>query len=152
MEIKNTASPADLIPLLAADVFELAGALRRLGDKIAGSVGQTQARWQILSVVSGGLYTVAQIARRLGYARQSVQRTTDQLAADELTKYVANPDHRTAPLVELTDEGWRVYREITKAARKWHVALARQIDRGKLETARELIQQLCDVVDAKLPG
>ncbi len=146
----SAGSPAELIPLLVADVFQLAGAFRRLGEEIAGTVGQTQARWQVLSVCSAGSHTVAQIARRLGYARQSVQRTADQLVEDGLARYVTNPDHKTSPLLELTEDGIKAFGQITKGARKWHAALARQIDGHKLETALETIRELCRLVEAKL--
>lgn len=60
----------DEMALLVADVFEAAGLLRRSGEAIAATEGQTQARWQLLSVVSEEPLTVAQAARRLGIARQ----------------------------------------------------------------------------------
>lgn len=146
VEAKKPALAADVIPLLVADVFELAGAFRRAGEEIAQTAGQTQARWQLLSVISGGPHTVAQIARRLGYTRQSIQRTADQLADEELVRYDSNPDHKTSLLVEMTEEGQRVYGEITKAARKWHVALGRQVDREKLEVTHGFIRQLCELL------
>ena len=145
---KKSALAADVIPLLVADVFELAGSFRRAGEEIARSAGQTQARWQLLSVISAGPHTVAQIARRLGYTRQSIQRPADQLADEELVRYDSNPDHKTSPLVEMTEEGQRVYSEITKAAHKWHVALARQVDREKLEVTRGFVRQLCELLES----
>ena len=75
---------ADHLALLVADIFEAAGALREHGDQIAGRVGQSQARWQVLSVFSEGDWTVATAARRLGVTRQSEQRIADLLVADVL--------------------------------------------------------------------
>lgn len=43
---------SDEIARLVADVFELAGLLRRSGEVVAAREGHTQARWQLLSVVS----------------------------------------------------------------------------------------------------
>lgn len=63
---------ADEMALLVADVFELAGLLRRSGKAVAAKEGQTQARWQLLSVVSDQALTVPQAARRLGVTRQGV--------------------------------------------------------------------------------
>ena len=63
---------ADRLALVVADVFELAGALRRSGDDLAGEVGQTQARWQLLSVLSEGRWTASDAARRLGVTRQAL--------------------------------------------------------------------------------
>ncbi|GHB99248.1 hypothetical protein GCM10010397_84400 [Streptomyces spinoverrucosus] len=72
---------SDEIALLVADVFEAAGALRRLGEHTAQAEGLTQARWQVLSVVSETALTVPQAARRLGVSRQNVQRVANDLAS-----------------------------------------------------------------------
>ncbi|MGH9582277.1 MAG: MarR family winged helix-turn-helix transcriptional regulator [Bryobacteraceae bacterium] len=141
---------SDKIPLLVADVFQLAGDFRRLGDRIAGSVGQTQARWQVLSVASGGSHTVAQMARRLGYARQSVQRTADQLVSDGLARYSPNPDHKSSPLCELTPAGAGMLGRIEKAATKWHTAIANEIDSRDLATALRIVRNLRQAVEEQI--
>jgi DNA-binding MarR family transcriptional regulator len=146
---KPSTAAADTIPLLVADVFHLAGAFRRLGDRIAGTVGHTQAQWQALSVASGGAHTVAQIARRLGYARQSVQRTADQLVRAKLARYDANPDHKKSPLLELTQSGTAVLNRIAKAAGIWHLQLASGIDPRDLATALRVIRRLCASAEGK---
>lgn len=133
---------AELAALLVADVFQLAGAFRRLGDGIAAKVGQTQARWQVLSVASGGPQTVAQMARRLGYARQSVQRTTDQLINDGLARYVKNPKHEKSALVEISGQGRRILVQITREAQEWHAELTAGIEPAELATALRVIRQL----------
>ena len=53
----------DAFALLVADVYDAAGVLRRLGEQTAATEGQTQARWQVLSVISDGDWTVP-MARR----------------------------------------------------------------------------------------
>src|SRR5215213_2268842 len=67
---------------LVADVLECAGALRRYGDALTRPLGQTEVRWAVLSVLSGGARTVPQVARRLGVTRQSVQRVANLLVAE----------------------------------------------------------------------
>src|ERR1700691_433139 len=134
----------DFIPLIVADVFELAGSFRELGDKIAGKVGQTQARWQVLSAAAGGDKTVPQIARRLGYARQSVQRVVDILAMDGVAEYFPNPDHQRSPLVRLTAEGGTQLRKLTAAAGHMHRKLARGLHAKDLETALRVLRTLRD--------
>ena len=146
----ETESPAALIPLLVADVFHLAGAFRKLGGRIASRVGQTQARWQVLSVLSGGQQTVAQMARRLGYARQSVQRTADQLVKARLARYEANPDHKTSPLVEITEQGTSTLTRITREAEKWHIQLTSELKPSELARTLRAVRQLCLVVEARL--
>ena len=51
------------MPLLVADVYELAGALRSAGERIAATQGQTQARWQVMSVITDDELPVPRIAR-----------------------------------------------------------------------------------------
>lgn len=136
-----------LVPLLVADIYQLAGSFRRLGDRIARTAGSTQSEWQVLSVASGGPHTVAQIARRLGYARQSVQRTADQLVREGWARYKPNPDHKSSPLVELTESGMTALREITKAAHKWHVRLAKQVDPPDLAIALSVVRSLCAALE-----
>lgn len=140
-------SSATTIPLLVADVFHLAGAFRRVGDRIAGNTGQTQARWQVLSAASIDPRTVAQMARRLGYARQSVQRTADQLVRDGLGCYAPNPDHKASPLFELTPAGADALARIAKAAAKWHSKIAAGFDPRDLATASRVLRGLRDVIE-----
>jgi DNA-binding MarR family transcriptional regulator len=147
MSAKSAPPATEIIPLFVADVFHLAGGFRRLGDRIAETAGYTQAQWQLLSAASVGPRTVAQLARRLGYARQSVQRTADQLIADGLACYSHNPDHKASPLLELTDEGVSTLARITKAARKWHLALAGEVNTDELNIAFAVVRKLCDATE-----
>lgn len=121
-------SRVDAFALLVADVYELAGVLRRHGEEIAGQVGQTQARWQLLSVLSEGAWTVPRVAERLGISRQAVQRVADDLHADGLLRYVDNPGRRRSPLVELTETGHATLTDISKAARSWQRSVTSGLD------------------------
>src|ERR1700728_3241101 len=87
---------------LVADVYELAGVLRRDGEQIAKLDGQTQARGQVMCIAATGRLSVAMIARRLGLARQSVQRVADEIVAEQLASFEPNPDHQRSPLLILT--------------------------------------------------
>ena len=129
-------SSPDLVPLIIADVYELAGLFRRNGEGIARGVGQTQARWQVLSAASDGPKTVPQIARRLGVTRQNVQRIADLLVADGLARYAANPDHLGSPHLVLADKGHRTLARLTRAGRSLHAALARRLADVDLERLR----------------
>ena len=91
--------------LLVADVFDAAGVLRRYGERIAASAGQTQARWQLLSVVSEGDWTVPMAADRLGISRQAVQRIANDVVTDDLAVFEENPRHRRSPFLRLTANG-----------------------------------------------
>lgn len=133
-----------------ADVFNLAGEFRRLGNLITSRVGQTQARWQVLSVVSDGAWTVAQIARRLGYATQSVQRTADQLIKKNLAEYRSNPDHAKSQRIEISSRGKRALARITREADKWHLRLSAGLEESDLATAAQVVRHLCAALENDL--
>ncbi|MGC1781627.1 MAG: MarR family transcriptional regulator [Acidobacteriaceae bacterium] len=132
----------DTIPLLVADVFQLAGAFRRWGDSIAAEVGQTQARWQVLSAASVGDRTVAQLARRLGLSRQGVQRAADLLVADGLAQYAENPHNERSPHLRLTKTGTQSLATLTAAASAYHQQLAEGLSMKELETALVVLRKL----------
>lgn len=143
---------SDEVALLVADVYEAAGALRKSGEVIAASQGQTQARWQLLSVASGIPLTVAQAARRLGVARQGVQRLANDLANESLIAFRPNLDHRSSPLLELTPAGRRVLDGITVRAAEVHRRLAAGIPADEIAAARELLRRVIDEVRRQQEG
>jgi DNA-binding MarR family transcriptional regulator len=100
--------------LLMADVYELAGLSRRTSEAIARELGQTVARWHVLSVLSAGPCTVPATARRLGLTRQGVQRVADDLLAARLLQASPNPDHLRSPLLTLTNRGQLVLEQLTQ--------------------------------------
>lgn len=138
----------DIIPLIVADIYELAGRFRDGGEVIAGALGQTQARWQVLSAASASPHTVPQIARRLGVTRQNVQRIADLLVQERWASFEPNPDHKGSPFLVLNARGQDALAKITKAAGQSHVQLARRLsgtDVGALHRGlRRLIQALND--------
>lgn len=142
-----------LLPLIVADVFELAGRFREEGEAIARTVGQTQARWQVMSAASADPRTVPQIARRLGVTRQNVQRIADVLVKENWASFEANPDHQGSPYFVLNARGQGALAKITKAAGLSHAQLARKLagtDLGALHGGlRRLIQALNDHSNSK---
>jgi DNA-binding MarR family transcriptional regulator len=124
------------VALLVADVYEAAGALRAAGEAIASTEGQTQARWQVLSVVSEQPVTVPQAARRLGVSRQNVQRISNDLVRDELAEWVPNPHHQTSPHLGLTKRGHRVLARINERAGDFHSFAGRGITNAQITAMR----------------
>lgn len=133
-------SSEEALALLVADVYELAGALRRVGEEHAARVGQTQARWQLLSVVSEGEWTVPGAARRLGVSRQAVQRVADDLVDEGSVRFVENPAHRRSPLLELTRSGRSALARIETAASAWRASAAAGLSASEIERARRLLR------------
>lgn len=142
----------EMFSLLVADVFDAAGVLRRYGERIAAAAGQTQARWQLLSVVSVGEWTIPMAADRLGTSRQAVQRIANDLVADELAVFEGNPRHRRSPFLRLTDSGSEVLAAITKEARRSHRSLAAKLAPFDPAQVRTALQQLAGAVRPELDG
>ncbi|MFD7629311.1 MarR family winged helix-turn-helix transcriptional regulator [Streptomyces sp. NPDC059851] len=139
---------AEELALLVADVFEAAGALRRAGEALAAAEGQTQARWQLMSAVSEESLPVARAARRLGVARQGVQRIANELVRDGLAEFRENPDHRTSPLLALTASGRRSLVAITVRAEGAHRKMGEGLPDTDLAAVRELLRRLTRQADA----
>ena len=88
-----------------------------------------------------GPTTVPAIARDMGLARQSVQRTTDLLAEDGLVEFLDNPAHRRAKLVRLTSQGLEVLGEISRRQVAWTNGLAEALPVGE-RRVREALEVL----------
>ncbi|MEU1625387.1 MarR family winged helix-turn-helix transcriptional regulator [Streptomyces sp. NPDC020096] len=133
---------SDEVALLVADVYELAGALRRRGESLASAEGLTQARWQVLSAVSEESLTVPQVGRRLGVSRQNVQRVANDLVSLGQAQYLANPDHRSSPLLSLTEAGRSALGRLTSRARKDHRIWAASIPSEEITATRDTIRRM----------
>lgn len=137
---------------LFSDLFEAAAVGRRAGTAIAGRVGQTQARWQTLWTIDATPVTVPQIGRRLGVSRQNIQRLVNDLAADGLVVFVDNPDHKTSPLVALTDHGRAVLDEINTAGNAFNAELLESLGPEHVERLRKLLTDFTTAMKAAEPG
>ncbi|MEU3830258.1 MarR family winged helix-turn-helix transcriptional regulator [Streptomyces sp. SID161] len=138
---------SDETALLVADVFEAAGALRRLGEETAGAEGLTQARWQVLSAVSAEPLTVPQTARRLGVSRQNTQRVANDLVALRLAAFAPNPDHRGSPLLTLTPRGRESLARVTARAEDIHRTLFAAIPDEEIRATRAALRRLLTELD-----
>src|SRR6204780_3753862 len=140
--MNNAATPQSLVPVIVADIYELAGRFREYGEAIAQTVGQTQARWQVMSAASAEPHTVPQIARVLGVTRQNVQRIADLLVAEGAAEYRDNPDHRASPHLILTKSGRTALERITLAAAGYHAALAQRLSASEVASLRRGLRRL----------
>lgn len=147
-------SPVAAYRLLIADVFELAGTSRRTSEQLAERLGQTAARWHVMSVVSGGPRTVPAIADRLGQVRQSVQRVVNDLVGEGLVELRPNPAHIRSPLVALTDDGRALTdRLFADSERNRADLLARAgVDAADLLAARATLRAVLDAFDGADAG
>lgn len=138
-----------------ADLFEAAAVSRRQGEEMAGAVGQTQARWQTMWIINTGLFTVPQVARRLGVSRQNVQRITDDLRHEQLLTLIDNPDHKTSPLLQLTAAGQSRLAQINAASEAIHRQMLPHFTERDIKNFRALLAKFTAairVTSAAAPG
>ena len=79
--MKKRTPEGEALTLIILETFRLNGALLEAGNQLTKPFELTSARWQVMGPVSEQPLTVAQIARRMGLARQGVQRIVNDLEA-----------------------------------------------------------------------
>jgi DNA-binding MarR family transcriptional regulator len=123
-------------------VVRLSALFSAKGEALARPSGQTLARWVALNAAAEAPATVAEISRRFGFARQSVQRVADLLVADGLAVYQDNPRHRRAKLLIPTKHGLEVILAINARQQAWADALGTRIGEAELERASATLDRL----------
>jgi DNA-binding MarR family transcriptional regulator len=151
LESSPRTAAGDAFSELVVRLFRLNGLLAAEGETLARPTGQTTARWQVLAMVEDASLTVAQIARTLGLARQSVQRVADALEQVGLVTYEDNPRHRRARLVTLTDEGRVTLGTIQAAQRPWADTLGMSVGERELRKAIIVLDRVLEVMIARRP-
>jgi DNA-binding MarR family transcriptional regulator len=141
----RTPAGAALTSLLV-EVVRLAEFFRHTGESLAKPEGQTLARWLVLETLAGEPQPVAEIARRLRLARQSVQRVADLLERDGLLAYEANPRHRRAKLARLTPAGASVLRRIQRAQSEWADRHGAEVGVADLEKTLALLRRIRQIL------
>lgn len=129
---------------LILDLFRLNSRMLASGDRLVADLGLTSARWQILGsiVAAERPQPVAWLARDLGANRQNVQRIVNDLVADGLVSFAANPHHRRAQLVVLTDKGRSTYEAAMRLQAPWVNGLAEGLTAKDLEATHRVIAAL----------
>ena len=127
---------------LILETFRFNGRLLAAGDRLTKPVGLTSSRWQVLGAIEGGPLSVAQIARRMGLARQNVQRLANALEAEGIIEYASNPDHKRAKLVCLTERGRSAMEELGGVQELWANETTAGIAAAEIEGATEVLRRL----------
>ncbi len=121
----------------------------RINRRLVTAVGQlthgteiTGAQWGVLGAfgASDGLLTVAGAARRLGLARQGVQRVADLLEKKGLIEYRQNPQHRRAKLAQVTVTGKKLLDQLQQRQSHWARHAAGALDVEQVEAATKLVR------------
>jgi len=93
---------------VVSEVFRFRGILLAAGEQAIRDQDISVGCWQAMAVIRHDPMTVAEVSRRLGLARQSVQLSMNRLLKQGLVKTLDNPNHRRASLFKLTASGIEV--------------------------------------------
>jgi len=142
-QLKRTPG-GDAVTLFVLDLFRLNNQLLSAGDRLVAPLGLTSARWQILGAIVAADYPqpVAWLARNLGAHRQNVQRIINDLAKEGLVAFEANPHHRKAQLVVLSEKGRQTFDAAMRLQAPWSDRISVGVPVKDLETAHQVISAL----------
>jgi len=129
---------------LVLPVFALNGELLEAAAVITAPHELTPARWQVLGAILDESLPVAEIARRVGLTRQSVQRVANDVVAQEWARWQPNPRRRGQNLLVLTARGRRAVAALTAEQHAWADAVGREIGEKNLKTLATLIGRVAD--------
>src|SRR5215218_10131831 len=142
-------SKAEAIAELMLDVAQCFFRIRAVGQKtglITSWGGGAFGFMRSLALI--GPLTVPQIAQMRPTSRQRMQRLADELAAEGLVRFIANPKHRRSKLVRLTRKGDGRYRALN--ARFLAIATTTGFALGEADIRKttEIVRQLSEDVTA----
>ena len=137
---KRTAAGEALTGLIL-DLFRLNSLLVTAGDRLVARLGLTSARWQTLGAVAASERSqpVAWLARSMGANRQNVQRIINDLHKQGLVAFEANPHHRRAQLVVLTDKGKQTFDAAMRLQAPWINRLSEGLMMKDIQTFHRVI-------------
>src|SRR5262249_24573732 len=92
--------------------------------------------------------TVAQIARDMGHARQSVQRVADVLAKEGLVVYQDNPANRRAQLLELTPHGAEILMTISSLNEECERQIITKLNTEQLAAVADALEEIAHIREA----
>ncbi len=142
---------AKIFTELILETFRLNGRLLSAGDRLTRPLGLTSARWQVLGAIESQSLPVAGIARRMGLARQNVQRLADALEKEGIVEYAPNPDHKRAKLVCLTRRGRTAVNKLGRLQQQWANGISSGVNAAGMQAALELMRALRSRLEAVRP-
>ncbi|MCW8929990.1 MAG: MarR family transcriptional regulator [Gammaproteobacteria bacterium] len=146
MNVKNK---NEIFTEVVLEIFKVGGLLNIEGDKMTNEFGLTASRWKILGAIelSDTPLTISEIGRVMGQSRQAVQRLVDLMTKDKLLQQVENPNHKRAKFVQLTPQAKNIYLQLDKKQIQWAEGLSMDIKKSDLETTREVLKKISDLID-----
>ena len=145
IENKGKRTPAgEALTGLVLDLFRVNSLLVTAGDRLVARLGLTSARWQVLGAIAAAErpQPVAWIARDMGANRQNVQRIINDLRKHALVAFEANPHHRRAQLVVLTDKGKQTFDAAMRLQAPWINDLSEGLSLKDIQTVQGVIMSV----------
>lgn len=101
------ASATDPFLAVIRELLRIHSKIRRLFRQVEIATGLSTMELAVLATIaeSSLALTASDIGRRLGYPRQVIQRTANELASRGLSEGRTNPAHKRAQLLVLTPAG-----------------------------------------------
>lgn len=122
---------------------------RKLANNRLRAIGQTQARWETLFIISfaGGRIAQRHLAKMISIEAPTLVRMIDTLTKDKLINRI--PDENDKRLIhnELTPEGEKTVEEIKKITNDLRMELLRDIPLQDIEIAQRVLYQLISKLD-----
>ena len=134
----------DALTALVLPVFALNGELLEAAAVITAPHELTPARWQVLGTVLEEPLPVAEIARRVGLTRQSVQRVANDVVAQGWAVWQPNPARRGQNLLTLTERGRDAVNALADEQHAWANAVGRAVGAEDLKALRSLISRVTE--------
>lgn len=143
----------DALTDLVLDLFRLNSLLLTAGDRLVARLGLTSARWEILGAILAAKrpQPVAWLARDMGANRQNVQRIINDLHKEGLVAFNANPHHRRAQLVVLTDKGKQAFDAAMRLQAPWINSLSEGLLVKDIQTMHRVIIALRQKLEGNGP-
>lgn len=140
--------------ILILDLFRLNNRMLTSGDRLVAGLGLTSARWQVLGTVGASArpQPVAWLARDMGANRQNVQRIVNDLEKEGLVAFAANPHHRRAQLVVLTEKGRETFNAAMRLQAPWASGLAEGLEITDIEITHRVMKALLQKLEGSEGG
>lgn len=138
----------DALTDLVLPLFEVAAELEDAATSITNGTRLSPAMWKVLGLIINEPLTVAEIARRLGNARQSVQRLADVAVEAGTAQWQRNPTHKRSQLLALTPVGKAALAKLRPRQHKWANAVGGKIGKEELIDLSRHVEELLTALRA----
>ena len=128
------------------EVFACNGGLLAAGDALTEPVGLTAAQWQVVGFLEDGPASAADLARRRGLRRQSVQETVNRLLRNGMLDRLENPSDARAPLLSLTRKAREALKRLDVDQAVWADGIAAEVPAEDMEATLRTLRRLRELV------